>query len=212
LKKILFVILFSLSASGISFAAGDFTDYLAKDFPRKMMIGPRLGLLSYYTWVYSGVADLKIVPPIGINFEIPLIKFMKTDNEFLKPVSLGGQFMYQSFSYSFNSYDWLTYVNRTYTWTFSYTSLSLQAVYYFDVKSKNVHPYTKLNLGYTIYTADYDGYFDNYFGTTGRYSSPSAIGYNFSAGIKWLPVPNLAIVGEVGYGFSVFQIGVDLAL
>lgn len=92
----------------------------------------------------------------------------------------------------------------TYSWKTSYTVIGVRGVYHLVDLADKLDAYGGVMLGYSIVSTS---------GTFGTYNSASS-GANFSifAGARYYFSDKVALMGELGYGFAIINVGVAIKL
>jgi len=155
-----------------------------------IFVGGKIGLGAFYG------ADLGY----GGGFEFV------TANDFLNlgdlpdALGFGAEFGYASYKSGYYGYNW------------KYTNIVIlgNVYYHADVLGKEkIDTYVKFSLGYNAGKVKYDGP-DGYT----DYRSPSYGGVitGSAVGARYFISPALAAVAEVGWGFGILRLGLDLAL
>ena len=182
MKKTMAILFIIAFASTMIFAQGAIPSKGDK------FVGARIGLGSYG----AGVG-------FGGGFEMAL------QDDFLNlgdiPGALG---VGVSFGYS-------TYTSGYYSGHWKYTNIVIlgDLFYHADVlKNEKIDTYVKFSLGYNAGKVKYDGVYEDYYSTPtyGGVVTGSAIG------ARYFFTPALAAVAELGYGFGILRLGLDLAL
>lgn len=146
--------------------------------------------LGGFSWFY-GTTDF---PPVFVAFEtgLPLA-------ELKNKLTIGG-----IVGYSASSEEW-----SWGKWSYSYIVIAATGNYHFLETSKNLDAYAGIGLGYTIVSSSYTskaGY-ENY--NWNWSAGGSYFGYDFHVGARYYFTPKLAVMGELGYGFGIFRVGIS---
>ena len=139
--------------------------------------------LGFGSGLYATGSSVSM-PPISASFEYGV-------KEGVGPgvIGIGGLIGHTSAKYSVFTYDWKT----------SYTVIGLRGAYHFVDLVDKLDPYAGIMLGYSIVSNS------GSFGT----NSTQASGANFSiyGGVRYYLTDNIALMGEVGFGFTIINIG-----
>jgi len=182
MKKISTVLFIVVFASSMIFAQGA--------LPQKgdKFVGGRIGLGSYGAGVGFGGGLEYVMQNDFLNLgDIPA------------SLGLGASFGYSSYKSGYYGYNW------------KYTNIIIMGdvFYHADVlKNEKIDTYVKFSLGYNAGKVKYDGLegYDYRTPTYGGVVTGSAIG------ARYFFTPALAAVAELGYGFGILRLGLDLAL
>ncbi len=183
MKKTITILIIIVFASSMIFSQGV--------LPKKgdIFVGGKIGLGAFYG------ADLGF----GGGFEyIMQENFLNLGD---KPASLGfgGSFGYASYKSKY----------YTYNWKYTNVVILASAFYHTDVlHNEKIDTYLKFSLGYNAGKAKYDG------PSGTEYRSPTYGGVitGSAIGARYFFSPTLAAVAELGWGFGIFRLGLDLAL
>jgi hypothetical protein len=183
MKKTIAVLFILMFSTSMIFAEGA--------LPQKgdKFVGGKLGLGAFYG------ADLGF----GGSFE------MVTQNDFLNlgdlpdALGFGAEFGYATYKSGYYGYNW------------KYTNIVILASAYYHAQildNDKIDTYVKFSLGYNAGSAKYDGPegYDYKTPTYGGVITGSAVG------ARYFITEALAAVAELGWGFGVLRIGLDLAL
>lgn len=183
-KKIMIVVLTIVVASTMVFAQGA--------LPKKgdIFVGGKIGLGAFYG------ASLGY----GGGFEYVLQEDFLNLGDIPASLGFGGSFGYSTYKAGW-SY-----------WNYKYTNYVIfaSAFYHADVlQNEKIDTYVKFSIGYNGGKIKYDGIAgENYTSRTynGTVTTASAVG------ARYFFTPALAAVAEVGWGFGILRLGIDLAL
>ena len=172
--------------------------------PQLLMAGPRVGLFSA-----SHSSQVEATPLMGLQIEVPMMKFMKSDNEIIRSMGIGLQYLYESWPLNFTDYN-------NYVWkrNYSYSYLTFIGTYYYPgLKLQKLRPFCRLGLGFKTEKVSFapgdplnDGY-RNAYNDTVNYKT--GLCGSLSFGAKYFVVPNIAVIAEIGLGLSGLVIGAD---
>jgi hypothetical protein len=183
MKKTIAILFIVIFASSMIFAQGV--------LPKKgdKFVGGKLGLGAFYG------ADLGY----GAGFEMILQEDFLNLGDIPASLGVGG-----SFGYSAYKDHWMGS-----NWKYTNVVILISVFYHANVLDNNkLDTYVKFSLGYNAAKVKYDGVagFD--------YSSPSVGGLisGSAIGARYFISPTLAAVAELGWGFGLFRLGVDVAL
>ncbi|WP_338793547.1 outer membrane beta-barrel protein [Bernardetia sp. MNP-M8] len=132
---------------------------------------------------FLGAGTTAKLPPIGLS-----VDYGVSDN-----ISIGGYASYASATV--DSFD---------EWNYTYTILGARGAYHFNVSNDRFDPYGGALLGYNIVSVDYG---DSAFTSGG---AASAFTWSAFLGARYRFTDNLGVYGELGYGISILQLGVNL--
>ncbi len=182
MKKMIAILFIVVFASSMIFAQGALPNKGDK------FVGGRIGLGSYG----AGVG-------FGGGFEMILQEDFLNLGDIPGALGVGGSFGYSTYKSGYVGYNW-KYTNMVF----------LASVFYHaDVlKNEKIDTYVKFSLGYNAGKVKYDG-------PSGYdYSSPSYGGVvtGSAIGARYFFSKALAAVAEVGWGFGILRLGLDLAL
>jgi len=184
MKKISTVLFIVVFATSMIFAQGK--------LPKKgdVFVGAKIGLGAFYG------ADLGY----GGGFEYVLQEDFLNLGDIPASLGFGGSFGYATYKSGYIGYNW------------KYTNLVIlaSAFYHANVlNNEKLDTYAKFSLGYNAGKVKYDGPSGIY-----DYSSPTHGGVvtGSAVGARYFISPALAAVAEVGWGFGIFRLGLDLAL
>lgn len=152
-----------------------------------------IGLIS--TWYASGLDG--VIPPINASFEKAV-----TDN-----IGVGGFVGFSTAKYDYDGYGY------DYKWNFNYIMFGGRGTYHFNVLDDSKwDTYAGLTLGYYIANANFKS--DDPEVNEDLYDAPadSDLGWSAFAGARYRFSEKLGAYGELGYGFSVFNIGLHWKL
>ena len=184
MKKTMIVLFILMFSTSMMFAQG------ALPSKGDKFVGGKIGLGAFYG------ADLGF----GGGFEFV------TANDFLNlgdlpdALGFGAEFGYATYKSGYYGYNW------------KYTNIVIlaNAFYHADVlNNEKIDTYVKFSLGYNAGSVKYDGpsgYEDYRTPTYGGVITGSAIG------ARYFISPALAAVAEIGWGFGILRLGLDLAL
>lgn len=183
-KKIMIAVLTIIVASTMVFAQGA--------LPKKgdIFVGGKIGLGAFYG------ASLGY----GGGFEYVLQEDFLNLGDIPASLGFGGSFGYSTYKAGW-SY-----------WNYRYTNYVIfaSAFYHADVlQNEKIDTYVKFSIGYNGGKIKYDGIAgENYTSRTynGTVTTASAVG------ARYFFTPALAAVAEVGWGFGILRLGIDLAL
>lgn len=183
-KKIMIAVLTIVVASTMVFAQGA--------LPKKgdIFVGGKIGLGAFYG------ASLGY----GGGFEYVLQEDFLNLGDIPASLGFGGSFGYSTYKAGW-SY-----------WNYRYTNYVIfaSAFYHADVlQNEKIDTYVKFSIGYNGGKIKYDGIAgENYTSRTynGTVTTASAVG------ARYFFTPALAAVAEVGWGFGILRLGIDLAL
>lgn len=183
-KKIMIAVLTIIVASTMVFAQGA--------LPKKgdIFVGGKIGLGAFYG------ASLGY----GGGFEYVLQEDFLNLGDIPASLGFGGSFGYSTYKAGW-SY-----------WNYRYTNYVIfaSAFYHADVlQNEKIDTYVKFSIGYNGGKIKYDGIAgENYISRTynGTVTTASAVG------ARYFFTPALAAVAEVGWGFGILRLGIDLAL
>ncbi|MFC1785456.1 hypothetical protein ACFL0J_07515 [Candidatus Neomarinimicrobiota bacterium] len=183
MKKIMAILFIIFFASTMIFAQGALPNKGDK------FVGGRIGLGSYG----AGVG-------FGGGFEMILQEDFLNLGDIPASLGVGGSFGYSTYKSGYYGYNW-KYTNMVF----------LASVFYHaDVlKNEKIDTYVKFSLGYNAGKVKYEGIS----GVT-DYRSPTYGGVvtGSAIGARYFISPALAAVAELGYGFGILRLGLDLAL
>jgi len=183
MKKTIAILFIIVFATSMIFAQGA--------LPKKgdLFVGAKIGLGAFYG------ADLGF----GGGVEYVLQEDFLNLGDIPGALGVGGSFGYASYTSGYYGYNW-KYTN---------VLILVSAYYHADVlKNAKLDTYLKFSLGYNAGKVKYDG-LDGY-----DYRTPTYGGVvtGSAVGARYFLTPALAAVAEVGWGFGIFRLGVDLAL
>ena len=182
MKKTIAILFIIVFATSMIFAQGALPNKGDK------FVGARIGLGSYG----AGVG-------FGGGFEMILQEDFLNLGDIPGALGVGGSFGYSSYTSGYYGYNW-KYTNMVF----------LASVFYHaDVlKNEKIDTYAKFSLGYNAGKVKYDG-LDGY-----DYRTPTYGGVvtGSAVGARYFFTPALAAVAEVGWGFGILRLGLDLAL
>lgn len=148
-----------------------------------------IGLISTY---YASGLD-GVVPPINASFEKAI-----TDN-----IGVGGFVGFSTAKYDYDGYGY------DYKWNFTYIMFGGRGAYHFKVLDDSKwDTYAGLTLGYYIANANFKS--DDPEVDEDLYDAPSdsEFGWSAFAGARYQINDKIGVYGELGYGLSVFNVGV----
>ncbi len=142
---------------------------------------------------YSGSYYKQSIPPLAISFEKA-----KKEDVFIDDLTfgIGGYFGYSQFKYEYND------------WGYRYNSIIIGArgSFHYPLVDK-LDLYTGLLIGADILLAtEYGDYYDYY----GYSRARSGVVYDWFFGGRYYIQENLAILAELGFGISYFNIGIAM--
>ena len=182
MKKTIAILFIIVFATSMIFAQG------ALPSKGDKFVGAKIGLGSYG----AGVG-------FGGGFEMILQEDFLNLGDIPGALGVGGSFGYSSYTSGYYGYNW-KYTNMVF----------LASVFYHaDVlKNEKIDTYAKFSLGYNAGKVKYDG-LDGY-----DYRTPTYGGVvtGSAVGARYFFTPALAAVAEVGWGFGILRLGLDLAL
>ncbi len=183
MKKTIAILFIIVFATSMVFAQG------ALPSKGDKFVGGRIGLGSYG----AGVG-------FGGGFEMILQEDFLNLGDIPGALGVGGSFGYSTYKSGYYGYNW-KYTNMVF----------LASVFYHaDVlKNEKIDTYAKFSLGYNAGKVKYDGIS----GVT-DYTSPTYGGVvtGSAVGVRYFISSALAAVAEVGWGFGILRLGLDLAL
>ena len=183
MKKTITILLVIVFAVSMIFAQGALPNKGDK------FVGARIGLGSYG----AGVG-------FGGGFEMILQEDFLNLADIPGALGVGGSFGYSTYKSGYVGYNW-KYTNMVF----------LASVFYHaDVlKNEKIDTYAKFSLGYNAGKVKYDGP-----SGISNYSSPTYGGVvtGSAVGARYFISKALAAVAEVGWGFGILRLGLDLAL
>lgn len=128
-------------------------------------------------------------------------------------IGIGGYLGYTSFKYTyayrdFNNNGWYDYTDQ-YKWSFFI--IGIRGAYHFDefIKIDKLDVYGGLMLGYNIASLNYTST-DPYHGTAVYGSAYGGFAWSLFGGARYRFTDNVGVFGELGYGISVLNIGLNL--
>ncbi len=183
MKKTITILFIIVFASSMIFAQGI--------LPKKgdKFVGGKVGFGAFYG------ADLGY----GGGFELVLQEDFLNLGDIPASLGVGGSFGYSAYKDHWMSNNW------------KYTNVVILASLFYHanvLKNDKLDTYVKFSIGYNVAKVKYDG-------PSGfNYSSPSVGGVISSSaiGARYFFSPALAAVAELGWGFGLFRLGVDVAL
>jgi len=183
MKKTLTVLFVLMVATSMIFAQGA--------LPQKgdKFVGGKIGLGAFYG------ADLGF----GGGFEFVTANDFLNLGDYADALGFGAEFGYASYKSGYYGYNW------------KYTNIVILANAYYHANildKEKIDTYVKFSLGYNAGSAKYDGPegYDYKTPTYGGVITGSAIG------ARYFISPALAAVAEIGWGFGILRLGLDLAL
>jgi hypothetical protein len=189
MKKSIFLFLFgvwSIYAQGQSFSKGD----------HHLHAG--IGLINFY---YNS-SYLGLLPPVNASYEVGIVD--------LEEVGVIGAGPFVGFSTARSKkYD---YGAGEYWWRYTYLTLGARGAWHFDILNDDrFDTYAGLMVGYTI--TNYS-YFDT--GSGGSNIDPldtsGFLNRSLFAGCRYKASDAIRLYGEVGWGFTLLNIGIDLKI
>ena len=182
MKKTIAILFILVFATSMIFAQGAIPGKGDK------FVGAKIGLGSYG----AGIG-------FGGGFEMILQEDFLNLGDIPGALGVGGSFGYSSYKSGYYGYNW-KYTNMVF----------LASVYYHaDVlKNEKIDTYVKFSVGYNAGKVKYDGLegYDYRTPTYGGVVTGSAVG------ARYFLSKALAAVAEVGWGFGILRLGLDLAL
>jgi len=183
MKKTIAILFIIVFATSMIFAQG------ALPVKGDKFVGAKVGFGAFYG------ADLGY----GGGFEMILQDDFLNLGDIPGSLGVGGEFGYSSYKSGYYGYNW------------KYTNIVIlaNAYYHADVlKNSKLDTYAKFSLGYNAGKVKYDGPsgYDYRTPTYGGVITGSAVG------ARYFISSALAAVAEVGWGFGIFRLGLDLAL
>ena len=183
MKKTIAILFIIVFATSMIFAQGA--------LPKKgdIFVGAKVGLGAFYG------ADLGF----GGGFEYVMQDDFLNLGDIPASLGFGGSFGYSTYKSGYWGYNW------------KYTNVVIlaSAFYHADVlQNEKLDTYVKFSIGYNAGKAKYDG-------PSGYdYKTPTYGGVitGSSVGARYFFTPALAAVAEVGWGFGILRLGLDLAL
>ncbi|WP_291722274.1 porin family protein [Bernardetia sp.] len=130
---------------------------------------------------FFGSGTSQAIPPVGLSVEYGV-----TDN-----ISVGGYAAYAS-----------TKIDGFDDWGYNYTILGARGAYHFNVNNERFDPYVGALLGYNIVSFTGD---DDFTGATA-----SGFAWSGFLGARYRFTDNIGVFGELGYGISILQLGLNL--
>ena len=152
-----------------------------------------IGLLSFY----YGSGYNRIIPPVNASFEVGI-----TDN-----IGVGGFVGVSTAKYKYSIY------NVDYGWRYTWLTIGARGAYHFDIlNDPKIDTYVGAMLGLHIVSATF--YTDNSAITGSSYSSPatSGAGWSLFGGCRYQFSEKLGVYGELGYGYSLLNVGLRLKI
>ena len=183
MKKTITLLLVFVFATSMIFAQG------ALPSKGDKFVGARIGLGSYG----AGVG-------FGGGFEMVLQEDFLNLGDIPGALGVGASFGYSTYKSGYYGYNW------------KYTNIIIMGdvFYHADVlKNEKIDTYVKFSLGYNAGKVKYDG-----LDGVNDYRSPTYGGVvtGSAIGARYFFTPALAAVAELGYGFGILRLGLDLAL
>lgn len=190
-KKIMIVVLTIVVASTMVFAQGA--------LPKKgdLFVGGKIGLGAFYG------ASLGF----GGGFEYIVQEDFINLGDIPASLGFGAEIGYSGYSESFNLGSYYGFDLGNYKVKYTNIVILGSAFYHADVfKNEKLDAYVKFSLGYNIFSSKYINYDQKVDATVGVFATSSAIG------TRYFISPALAAVAEVGWGFGILRLGLDLVL
>lgn len=182
-KKTIAILFILIFATSMIFAQGA--------LPKKgdKFVGAKVGLGAFYG------ADLGY----GGGFEMILQEDFLNLGDIPASLGVGGSFGYASYKTGYFGGHW------------KYTNVVILASAFYHaavMDNEKLDTYVKFSLGYNAGKVKYDGPYQDYYSTPthGGLITASAVG------ARYFFTPALAAVAEVGWGFGLLRLGLDLAL
>lgn len=186
MKKVSILLLLLCVAASLNTVYGQYF----KEKDKVVNIGIGLGSTLYASGYSTSF------PPLSASFEYGL-------KEGVGPgvIGIGGLLGYTSSREDFSAF------GSSYTGKISYTVIGARGYYHLVDIADKLDLYGGLMLGYSIVKVSYSGSF----GTLNP-SSDASSGANFSlfAGARYYLTDKFAIMGELGFGFAILNVGVAL--
>lgn len=131
-------------------------------------------------------------------------------------IGVGGYFGYTSFKWTYasswyNNGGWHNYVD---TYKYSFFILGARGAYHFDefIKIDKLDCYAGLMLGYNIAKATYSTTDPSRGNIAYTGASYGGFAYSVFAGARYRFTDNIGVFGELGYGISILNIGLNVKI
>jgi opacity protein-like surface antigen len=187
MKKLICGLVAAVSLASAAFAA-DFTAYPEPLKKNDFLLNVGAGLLGYR------YGKMKI-PPISVTAEAAPFKI---------PLTLGGFLAYAQSSGGYAEWDYNA-GSISYDMVYSYYMFGARAAYHFNFAVKGLDPYIGLTAGYSIVIekkSRSDGFL-----TANNLDYFIAGGH---LGVRYFFVPQAGLFLEIGYGISIFNMGITV--
>ncbi len=89
-------------------------------------------------------------------------------------------------------------------WSYTWIPIGVMGYYHLNLDNKNIDPFAGIGLGYEILNSSWSG-----FGFSGSAAYGSGIFFAGEIGLRYFFQPNLAAQARLGFGASLFSVGVD---
>ncbi len=153
--------------------------------------------------LYTGSYYSTQIPPVSISLEVGVFDNL-LEIEGLN-LGVGGYIGFARSQYKYSYYD---YYGDKYEYGWRYTNIIIggRGVLHYELTSK-LDTYTGLLLGPNIVVSSefgtfYEGYTDT--------SSGSGLAYSYFIGARYYLTENIGVMGELGYGISYLNLGINL--
>jgi len=198
-KKIVLILLAGALLSAPIFAKSNPAEFDPFGSPQRVMAGVKIGLLS---WAFT-VTPSAAIPPLGASVEIPFSMISKSDSDFARSLNLGFEFMFEQWSYDY------PFLTSSYSYIYSNSYITLFGAFYYDLfRVAKLKPFAKLNLGYFVASASVRAP-ASIQPFVGNPTAVSSLAINVSVGARYFFAENFSAVAEIGYGISLFTLGVE---
>ncbi len=125
-------------------------------------------------------------------------------------IGISGAISYSSFGGSWIQESYLASYKYSYRW--STLSMMIRGAYHFNLNNDKFDPYTGIGIGFLKYSYKWTSTDPNFNESNNNVSLGTPFGYQIFAGARYLFTDKIGAYAEIGYGFSVLNLGLSLKM